>query len=113
MRTSDGRVTELHRRMEERKIMKERRRYHLVSASTAVAGIVLVVLFAVMISGTPVTAPVMASGSMSASIFSDNAALGCVVVAIVSFCLGALVTALCYRLKKRSGDGENDDDREL
>ncbi len=112
MRTSEERVAELHRRMKARKQMKERRRYLLVSISAAAAGIILVILFSVLISGTAVNAPVTASGSMAASIFSDNSALGCVIVALVSFCLGALVTILCYRLKNRSEDGDYDD-REL
>ncbi len=36
-----------------------------------------------------------------------------IMVAFIAFCLGALVTLLCYRLKNLSKDKENDDDREL
>lgn len=113
MRMNEERVAELHQRMRARERMKERRRCRALGAGAAAAGIALVVAFAAMISQTPVQAPVAASGGVAASIFAENAALGCVVVGLLAFCLGALVTALCFRLKNHAEDGEDDDDREL
>ena len=113
MRTNDERVAELHRRMRARERMKERRRYRIVGSSAVAAGIALVTIFAAVISQTPVQAPVTASGGVAASIFAENAALGCVVVGLFAFCLGALVTVLCFRLKNHAEGEESDDDREL
>ena len=38
-------------------------------------------------------------------------ALGYVLVAVVALCLGALVTAFCFRLKRQIDDKEKRDDR--
>ena len=108
MRTSEERVAELHRRMCARRAARLRR----VSAGVIAACLVLVLLFAVEISRLPVRGTNAAFIGAAASIFTEHAALGFIVVAIVAFCLGAMATALCYRLRAHMADEEKHDDRQ-
>ncbi len=110
MRTSEDRVAELHRRMHQRARAKKARRYLRTAALSAAACLAVVVLFAYEISRTAVHGQAAMNSGAAASIFAEHAALGYVVVAIVAFCLGALVAVLCYRMKKRMHDEETPDD---
>ena len=64
---------------------------------------------ALVIASLPIQSPGTITGSAAASIFADHASLGYVVVALLAFCLGALVTVFCFRIKKHWK--ENQDDR--
>lgn len=110
MRTSEELTEELHRRMKARRKAKARRN-RIIGASAVVACLVVAIGFATFVSQNPVNAPNAVSGAFTASIFAEHATLGCVVVALVSFCLGVVVTVLCHRLKQRSDDEEKHDDR--
>ena len=112
MRTDEELVTELHQRMKTRRQEKARHRFIVMSTSAFAACLVLVLLAAVGISRRPIEAASGLSGSLTASIFADHAALGYVIIALVAFCLGALVTVLCFRLKRSMDKEERDDDRE-
>ena len=90
MRTSEERIRELHCRMDVMQEKEIHRRY--VARCTAAAASV----------GGPV---------LSGSIFADHEALGYVVTAFLAFCLGALVTILCFRLKRREKTEGQQDDR--
>ena len=111
MRTSEERVAELHRRMAERRQEKARRRDAAVSAAAFCACLAVAVLLAVVIARVPVMAPDAAAAAATASIFADNRTLGCVVVALLAFCLGVLVTVFCFRVKRHRE--EQSDDRTL
>ena len=106
MRTSEERVAELHRRMRERRIA----RFRIISIGMSAACLALVTLFSVYISRLPVWDPNAASGGITASIFANHSALSLAVVAIAAFCLGAMVTVLCYRLRQHMMDEERRDD---
>ena len=111
MRTSEERISELHRRMTLMEQEKSRRVYRLKTASLCAACAVLTLLLAFWISQIPVLIPESGSGSMTASIFAENKALGYIVTAFAAFCLGALATILCFRLKrgKEEEKGKSDD----
>lgn len=109
MRTYDERISELHLRMDQRKHSKAVRRARLLSAAAyAVCG-TIAALFALVISGYPVQVPDGSVGGVSASIFADHAMLGYIVVALLAFVLGALVTILCFWLRARANGEKNDD----
>ncbi len=109
MRTSEERVRELHRRMEAMEKAKSRRRVQLMCAAACTACLAITVAMALVIASLPIRLPGEITGSAAAGIFADHASLGYVVVALLAFCLGALVTVFCFRMKKhRKEDRDND-----
>ena len=113
MRTPEERVTELHRRMEDMRRGIIRRKTIGACAGICAACLAAAVGFATMIARTPVQTPTQTGGGATASIFAEHAALGYVVAALAAFCLGVLVTLLCFRLKQRMEKEEKHDDRKL
>ena len=112
MRTSEERVTELHRRMDHLRQAKVRRRTNLICASAIAACLAITMLLAAGISRISVQPGDTAPGGVTASIFAGHAALGYIVTALIALCLGSLVTVLCYRLKRRMREEERRHDRE-
>ena len=111
MRTSEERVAELHRRMDALRHARAIRRYRLTCAAAYAACLAITVLLALGISRLPAQPNATAPGGMMGSMFTQNGTLGYIVVAVLALCLGALVTALCYRMKRRMEDGEKRNDR--
>lgn len=111
MRTTDERVDELRRRVSEKRREKERR--GLIVKSTVVFSVcfVFALAAALIVAATPAVAPDDLEEGLSGSIVSDHGALGYIVVAVLSFSLGAFVVALCFRLRKRSEENSCGDDR--
>ena len=111
MRTSEERISELHRRMTLMEQEKSRRRYRLEAALLCAACVVLTLLLAFLISQIPVRIPEGEIGGAAASIFAENEVLGYIVTAFLAFCLGALATILCFRLKRGTEEkkGKSDD----
>ena len=110
MRTYDMRVEELHLRMKTRKQTMLRRRYRRAYMLSAAACLTVVMLFALGVSRMSVHSPGTMNGGAAASVFADHAALGYAVVALLAFFLGALLTVLCHRLKRRMQEEEQNDD---
>lgn len=114
MRTSEARVEEMHCRMEALKRAKARRAYIAACASVCLPCLILTVMLALAVSRAPVQkAEPAAGGAAAASIFTDGAAFGYVLVGVVSLCLGVLVTVLCFRLRRRADGVEERDDRKV
>lgn len=111
MRTSEQRVEELHQRMADRQWNKVRRQYMIKSTVACAACLTITVILAFVISSIPVQTPVAGTGGYTASIFANYETLGYVVLALLAFCLGALVTIICFRMRKRLE--EMQDDRKL
>ena len=109
MRTSEERVQELHRRMRAMEDARNRHRYRLVCAAACSASLAISIVMAVVIANLPIQAPGEGMGGAAASIFVNHAALGYVVVALLAFCLGTLVTIFCFRIKKHMKEKGNDD----
>ena len=108
MRTNEELVDELHRRMKKRRRVKVRRA-RLISAAAFIVCLAVSMVVAIGVSQRPVDAPGAITGAVTASIFAEHTTLGYVVVALTAFCLGALVTIFCFRIKKHLK--ENQDDR--
>ena len=108
MRTSEERVAELHRRMAELRKKRQRRKYLLSCAGAVAACLELAVVTALVIANTPLQPPAAGTAGYTASIFAGYEHLGAIVVAILAFCLGAMVTVFCYRLRRHMED-EHDD----
>ena len=109
MRTSEERVRELHRRMEAMEKAKSRRRVQLICAAACSTCVVITVAITLVIASLPVHSPGAIAGSAAASIFADHASLGFVVVALLAFCLGALVTIFCFRMKRHMQENQDND----
>ena len=108
MRTSDERVEALHRRMDRRKAEKRHRNYALQCTAACAVCLVITVVMALVIAHAPVRIPDAGADGVSASMFAGHALLGYVVVALLAFCLGAVVTVFCFRLRKHM-EGKDDD----
>ena len=108
MRTSEERVKELHRRVDALEQKRTARKYRIRSTAVYAVCLAAVFLIAFAVAGAAIQEPAMQPSGISASIFSDHAELGYVVVALLSFCLGAFVTVFCFRLRKHMEDKDND-----
>lgn len=111
MRTYDERVEELHRRMTTRKEGKGHRRYLVQSGALGTVCLAMTVMLALLVARTPFQDPEMVGSGVTASIFADHAAFGYIVVALVAFCLGTLVTVFCFRLRMHMEE-KSDADRD-
>ncbi len=110
MRTSEARVKALHRRMTTLKRRRELRAYLLSCAGACTVCLAMTILLALAVAQRPVRSPGTAAGLLTASIFAVSGALGYVVVALLSLCLGAMVTILCFRLREHRSNKEKQDD---
>ena len=107
MLTSEERVEELHRRMAVMKDMKNRREYRIKTAAAAALCLAIAVMIALAVGRLPVIQPQSEAGIAAASIFAGTV-FGYILVAILAFCLGALVTIFCFRLKRRMDEEEKE-----
>ena len=99
MRTSEERVAEMHRRMDEMKRAKARRRHLLNGAAACAVCLAAAVPLALGMSRIPLRAREMPVGEAAASIFAGDSASGIIVTALTAFVLGVLVTVFCFRLR--------------
>ena len=111
MRTSEERVAELHRRMEAMKRAKACRKYVQTCTTACAACLVVTVLLALGVSRLPLSTHNGSAGGATASIFAGTQALGYIVVALLAFILGAMVTVLCYRMRRHMEKEEKPNDR--
>jgi len=98
---SEERVKELHRKMA---VLEKKKAQKIIAIQTAVAFVAtlfLAITSAVMIARLPNTTAVGVPGSMTGSIFAENGALGYIMVALISLCLGIAFTLFCVLIKKR------------
>ena len=101
MLTSEERVAEVHRRMADLQRKRERREYLLQCSGAVAACLVLVIVMALVIANMPVQSLGVEAAGFQASMLTGHTVLGTVVVAILAFCLGALVTVFCFRLRRQ------------
>ena len=103
MRTAEERINAMHLRAAEINRERNQRKVNILSSASVVAGFAAVILLGIMMPG--LSDKVAINGvydGYSASIFSDSSALSFIVVGILSFLLGTVVTVFCYRLRKLS-----------
>ena len=111
MRTSEERVEELRRRVSEKRREKERRGLAFKSATVFAVCFAFAVAAALVVAAVPAVSFTGPEEGIAGSIVSDHGALGYIMVAVLSFSLGAFVVALCFRLRKRSEENSCGDDR--
>lgn len=109
MRTSEEKIAELHRRMDELHRSRIHRRYLLICSAAYAGCLVVLGVLATGVSKIPVQAGIMMSGGVTASIFGNLEALGYVVVMLLALCLGVIATIFCFRLKRYMEKEERND----
>ena len=115
MRSHEERFAETKRRIAARQWEKRLRRSKITMFSAAAACLVLIV-------GVSFAMPGMVAGirpgdyagyETAASMYGGGAALGYIVIGLLSFLLGVCVTILCFRLRQMNReDSQDDQDRE-
>ena len=97
MRTADEKVESLHARMQTRRRRRERR----ITSALAAACVGLTLCLGALVFGGAVHAGGTASMYSGATIlFSGTGAY--VLTAVLAFFAGVLITAICFRLRKRA-----------
>ena len=110
MRTNEECVEEHHRRMKSRRRTKTSHRYLPMGVFSVAVCPFLTTQAAVGVSRTTAPAPAAALEGAEASIPAVHGSLGFVLVGLVAFCLGTLVTLLCFRLRRHMKEEEKRDD---
>lgn len=100
MRTSNEKVEELHRRMQNLKGKRLRKKMIITSSSVLAACVCIVILSAVFISQIPENSDINIRESMAASIFASDGILGYIVTALIAFTIGIAFSCFCIKLKK-------------
>ena len=109
MRSHEERFAETKRRIAARQRREQRRRSTITTLSAA-ACLVLIV-------GVSFAMPGMVAGirpgdyagyETAASMYGGGAALGYIVIGLLSFLLGVCVTALCFRLRQMNREDSSD-----
>ena len=103
MRTQDERIRSLHLRMERRRRMLERRRTGVIG--TAVAAVSACLVLAIGAGNTPHHGGTAGMYSGAAMLFADVGAY--VLVALLAFMAGVVVTAFLIRRRQASGDRDD------
>ena len=112
MRMTDERVAQIQKRTAQLKAEREKKKQRGIDILCAAACLVLIVglgLSMPSLVGTLSGGEVLhASGA--ASLIGDNAALGYILMGVLSFLLGVCCTVLLYRLRRRKKHGEDSDE---
>lgn len=115
MRSNEERVAAVKRRVRQLEAQRRRSRSRIAVLSSAVACLAIIVAAACAMPGVMerLTAGNYAGYETAASIFGGSTTIGYIVIGLLAFVLGVLVTLLCFKLKDfdRRG-GENSDDRD-
>ena len=106
MLTNEQRIAAMHEKAEVLRRERQRRRILSVQAASLAVCLAVVAALAAVIPGLTENA-MLNSGQtgMAASIFSDNAFLGYIVVGVAAFLLGIAFTVFCVSLKKWKDGG--------
>ena len=114
MRSHEERVAETKRRIAARQRKEQLRRSMITTFSAAAACLVLIV-------GVSFAMPGMVAGirpgnyagyETAASMYGGGAALGYIVIGLLSFLLGVCVTVLCFRIRQLSRENAQDKESE-
>ena len=110
MRSHEERVAETKRRIAARQRKEQLRHSMITTFSAAAACLVLIV-------GVSFAMPGMVAGirpgnyagyETAASMYGGGAALGYIVIGLLSFLLGVCVTVLCFRLRQMNREDNRD-----
>ncbi len=102
MRSNNERIAALHRRAEELEQKKTSHRIRALQACSVIGSFVAIVFLSSLMPGfSSVFDSEDVSNNLCASVFSQNVALGYIVIGIVSFLLGVFVAIFNFRLKQK------------
>lgn len=102
MRSNEERIAAMHMRASEIRNEQVKRRNSIIGYASVLVCFISVIGMGLVLPGLLTqTVPGDLDG-MNASIFSDNGALGYIVIGILAFMLGAAVTVFCIRLRRLS-----------
>lgn len=107
MRTDKERINMMHARAAQLEKQKRARKVRILQSAGAVISFAAVIMFAIFmprISDAGEGTPSGPGGGMHASIFGDSAVLGYIVVSIIAFLLGVVLTVFCFRLRRWQED---------
>ena len=112
MRTTDERVAQIQKRTAQLKSEREKKKQRGLDLLCTAACLVLVVCLGI---GMPNLTGNLSGGEVlhasgAASLIGDNAALGYILMGVLSFLLGVCCTVLLYRLRRRKKHGEDSDE---
>ena len=110
MRSHEERVAETKRRIAKMEREKQRRRNTITMASAVAACLVLLIGASLAMPGIAAN---IQTGNYSgfetaASMYGGGAALGYIVIGLLSFLLGVCVTVLCFRLRQINREDSQD-----
>ncbi len=100
MLTGQERIEAMHRKAAEIETRQRMVRANVIGTLSAAASLVLIIALAVNMPLLMTGVSGGAGSEYSGSILADSPVLGFVVIGVIAFILGALVTVLCYRLRK-------------
>lgn len=103
MRTNEERIRLVHQRTAQRRRGRARQRRRALNAACMAACLLLVVCTGALMPGLMVHAAGngVSHASGAASLIGDHAALGYILMGLLSFLLGVCVTVCLYRLRRR------------
>lgn len=106
MRTNEERIAAMHKKAGEMKRVRQLRRGLAVRGGALAVCLAAVIALALVLPGLAEGMTVNGhTAVMAASIISNNAAVGYIVVGIASFLLGIAFTVFCVSLQKWKRDG--------
>ena len=106
--TSEERVASLHARMDALRRMRERRKTGVIGAASAVLTICLILL--VFTGGGRSAGGTVGLYSGAMMLFEE--AGGYVLLAVIAFMVGVVITALCFRYRKKHERVQDDTKKE-
>ncbi len=110
MLTEKEQITAMHERADRIIEQKKARRIQVITVVAFTVCLALIILAGTVMPGILGQARLSVQNSgMTASILTESSILGFVVIGIMAFILGVLVTILCYRLKNQHGSTINSD----
>ena len=110
MRSTDERLRAVEQRMAALDRERRGRRIGRIAIASAAACLALIAALSLLMPRWA-ELPGGAQGGVpgaAASLFSSNGAAGCLVIGILGFLLGVSVTILCFRLRDRERDREDE-----
>ena len=113
MRSNEERVVEVKRRIAEKERQKKLRRSRIAAVSAVAACLVLIVVLSLFMPG--IAGQLRPGGysdyEMVASMFSENGALGYIIIGLLAFFLGVCVTILCFRIRLLNREEQSVEDK--
>lgn len=107
MRTDKDFLDAMHKRAADIEREERRHRARVIGFSAQLGGLAAVVMMAIFMPSFENTI-LSVETSARASLFAVSGVLGYVVIGITAFCLGAALTVLCYRLRKKTDDWDDE-----